>query len=337
MKDDVASKEKLSGPQLAVQSYLDELLQEATVYFEAKETDDIEEPEVASSPLAILQKAELETASIDVDEREPPVLEEANKQPEEVENSVAEKTKPETETTQDITTEDIASEEDIVTETLDQPVSIEEFEKVVSQPIEATEPEIESAQSISVIEADNKQEESVTTELTVPEPELEEAPKKEDELPWAESRFECLLFNVGGLKIAVPLVELGSIQKAGFDTITSIFGQPDWFIGISSINDLRIRTVDTAKWVMPNHYKGELAKEFKFIIQLDRSNWGLACEEVAEAITLEPSEVKWRADRTKRPWLAGTVIKHMCAILDVQGFINLLDDPKNGFNPSRIK
>jgi purine-binding chemotaxis protein CheW len=85
---------------------------------------------------------------------------------------------------------------------------------------------------------------------------------------------------------------------------------------------------------MPDHYDGELKENFKFVIQLDRSDWGVACEEVAEAITLEPSQVKWRTDRSKRPWLAGTVIEHMCAILDVQGFIELLDDPKNGFKNS---
>ena len=172
---------------------------------------------------------------------------------------------------------------------------------------------------------------SVNKEDTAEDVELVAKLDKTKPLPWAQSRFECLLFNVGGLKMAVPLVELGGIQKADYEKVTKIFGQPEWFIGVSSVNDLRIRTVDTARWVMPNHYKGELHDSFKFVIQLDRSNWGLACEDVAEAISLEPSEVKWRSDRSKRPWLAGTVINHMCAILDVQGFIELLDDPVNGF------
>ncbi|MCZ2723315.1 chemotaxis protein CheW [Marinomonas sp. 15G1-11] len=154
---------------------------------------------------------------------------------------------------------------------------------------------------------------------------------KTDPLPWAKGRFECLLFKVGGLKMAVPLIELGGIQKADASNITPLFGQPNWFLGVATVHDKHIRTVDTALWVMPNHYKGDLKENFKFVIQLDRSDWGLACEVVAEAISLEPSAVKWRSDRSKRPWLAGTVIEHMCAILDVQGFIELLNDPKNGF------
>ena len=150
-------------------------------------------------------------------------------------------------------------------------------------------------------------------------------------MPWATGRFECLLFYVGGLKLAVPLVELGGIFQSGRDKLTSIFGQPDWFMGVANVGEFNLRTVDTARWIMPNHYEGEMKDNFKFVIQLDRTDWGVACERVAEAITLEPSQVKWRSDRSKRPWLAGTVIDHMCAILDVQGFIELLDDPQNGF------
>ncbi|NVK73721.1 MAG: chemotaxis protein CheW, partial [Oceanospirillaceae bacterium] len=164
-----------------------------------------------------------------------------------------------------------------------------------------------------------------------PEPEPVKKIAKTDPLPWAVGRFECLLFYVGGLKLAVPLVELGGIYQSGEDKLTAIFGQPDWFMGVANVGEFNLRTVDTARWVMPNHYKGDMKENFKFVIQLDRSDWGVACERVAEAITLQPSQVKWRTDRSKRPWLAGTVIDHMCAILDVQGFIELLDDPQNGF------
>ncbi|MGO2513871.1 chemotaxis protein CheW, partial [Marinomonas polaris] len=163
------------------------------------------------------------------------------------------------------------------------------------------------------------------------EPEPVKRISRTDPLPWATGRFECLLFYVGGLKLAVPLVELGGIFQSGRDKLTSIFGQPDWFMGVANVGEFNLRTVDTARWVMPNHYEGEMKDNFKFVIQLDRTDWGVACERVAEAITLEPSQVKWRSDRSKRPWLAGTVIDHMCAILDVQGFIELLDDPQNGF------
>jgi len=307
MKEDVVSKEKLIGPQLVVQSYLDELLQEATIETKGPavefETSELNEVDLLSSEI-----------NEDI-ESEPSVLEAID-----VKGS---------------------NEESIST----LPVKLNETVNDVKDELSIDETTIEDSSSsedtedkIAVENSDGKLSESkVTTneiesELAVIEPKV--LREKTGPLPWAESRFECLLFNVGGLKIAVPLIELGGIQKADKESITSMFGQPDWFIGISSVNDLRIRTVNTAKWVMPDHDKGKLSNAFQFIIQLDRSDWGLACDEVAEAITLEPSEVKWRSDRSKRPWLAGTVIKHMCAILDVQGFIELLEDPKNGFNPT---
>lgn len=344
MKDDKPSTEVLIAPQLAVQRYLDELLQDATVHVEA-------------IPDADSVQANEEQAN-----------EESNT--EELQETLEAQSKTDTKIKHDQQDERVAheieNEEDAFAAFEFAVAALEnETELVETEPVEETEPVLDKERvvdndlaqiDVAVVNEENTELSSVveqktesetkldkTVQETQVEPETEmeqeEAVSPEPELvsdktkplPWAESRFECLLFNVGGLKMAVPLVELGGIQKADYEKVTKIFGQPNWFIGVSSVNDLRIRTVDTAQWVMPNHYKGELHDSFKFIIQLDRSNWGLACEDVAEAISLEPSEVKWRSDRSKRPWLAGTVIDHMCAILDVQGFIELLDDPKNGF------
>ena len=46
--------------------------------------------------------------------------------------------------------------------------------------------------------------------------------------------------------------------------------------------------------------------------------------QVSRSIRLDPSEVKWRSQRTQRPWLAGTVIEHMCALLDVAALAELI-------------
>ena len=36
---------------------------------------------------------------------------------------------------------------------------------------------------------------------------------------------------------------------------------------------------------------------------------------------LRPEQVRWRSARSKRPWLAGTVVKHMCA--EIAGHVRL--------------
>ncbi|WP_210395714.1 chemotaxis protein CheW [Motiliproteus sediminis] len=142
--------------------------------------------------------------------------------------------------------------------------------------------------------------------------------------PWAQQRFECLLFKVSGLLLAVPLVELGGVLVMD-EELTPLFGQPDWFMGLlPSKTEGTVKVIDTARWVMPERYSDESREGLKYVVMMENSEWGLACHEVADAVTLEPHQVNWRSDRGRRPWLAGTVIEHMCAIMDVAAFVKLL-------------
>lgn len=134
---------------------------------------------------------------------------------------------------------------------------------------------------------------------------------------WSEESFECLLFDVAGLKLAVPLVSLGSIYPLENDGITPIFAQPDWFVGIMPTPAGNLKVLDTARWVMSERYHDKLRDDFRFVISIDGHSWGLAVNAVHESIHLHPEAVKWRTSRRGREWLAGTVIEHMCALLDV--------------------
>jgi len=140
---------------------------------------------------------------------------------------------------------------------------------------------------------------------------------------WAQNRFECLLFTVAGLKLAVPLVSLGAIHRLDED-LTPLVGRADWFMGLFRHGDRNIQVVDTALWVMPDRYRQEFRDEYQFVIRLGDTNWGMACNSVEQAIQLEPSQVKWRSERSKRAWLSGTVIDHMCALLDADTLSYLL-------------
>ena len=125
-----------------------------------------------------------------------------------------------------------------------------------------------------------------------------------------------LLFSVGGLTLAVPLVELGTIYPIN-DEITPLFGQIDWFMGLLPVKEGNLRTVDTPKVVMPERYQEGMQENFQYVISINAMDWGLAVDTVSNAIMLEPEDVRWRSERSKRPWLAGTVIEHMCALVDV--------------------
>ena len=145
---------------------------------------------------------------------------------------------------------------------------------------------------------------------------------------WAQQRFECLLFKVAGLTLAVPLVELGGVLVME-EELRPLFGQPDWFLGLlPSKTAGTVKAIDTARWVMAEKYPQGAAKGYKYVIMMAGSEWGMACDAVEEAVTLEPEQVRWRDDRSRRPWLAGTVIEHMCAIMDVSALLQLLEQSR---------
>lgn len=133
---------------------------------------------------------------------------------------------------------------------------------------------------------------------------------------WAQKRFDVLLFAVSGLTLAVPLIALGQIQTID-DDLTPIFGQSDWFMGLLNTPHGQIRTVNTALFVMPEKYNHRFVETAKYVISIDGLPWGLAVDSVNQPISLDPADVKWRTQRTSRPWLAGTVKSAMCALIDI--------------------
>lgn len=141
---------------------------------------------------------------------------------------------------------------------------------------------------------------------------------------WAAEPFECLLFDVAGLTLAVPLVCLGSIYALAGQELTPLFGQPEWFLGILPSQAGNLKVLDTARWVMPERYRDDFRDGLQYVISVQGYEWGLAVHQVSRSLRLDPSEIKWRSQRGQRPWLAGTVIEHMCALLDVAELAELI-------------
>ncbi|MGC5700296.1 CheW domain-containing protein [Pseudomonas sp. NFXW11] len=145
-----------------------------------------------------------------------------------------------------------------------------------------------------------------------------------DRPSWAAEPFECLLFDVAGLTLAVPLVCLGSIYPLAGHELTPLFGQPEWFLGILPSQAGNLKVLDTARWVMPDRYRDDFRQGLQYVISVQGYEWGLAVHQVSRSLRLDPNEIKWRSHRGQRPWLAGTVIEHMCALLDVAELAELI-------------
>ncbi|WP_076540269.1 chemotaxis protein CheW [Shewanella sp. UCD-KL21] len=140
-----------------------------------------------------------------------------------------------------------------------------------------------------------------------------------------DDEFQVLFFNVAGLTLAVPLVSLGGIVK--IEHINHLIGRPKWFLGVQTRRDQKVNVVDSCRWVMPEKYTAEMAQsiDYQYIVMLENSDWGLACESLVNAVKINKSHVNWREKAGKRPWLAGVVKEQMCGILNVQALIEMLD------------
>lgn len=288
-------------PQMALQSYLDGLLQEAT------DELTVAEPVIAPPPVVtVVAEAPVAPVSSEVlDEFQAAVLEEQARDARRESRAV--RPAPTTFAEPPTVLVPVAAPTLKVAPVVE-PVVAKVVEKVA-------EPRVEAPVRIEPL---------VDVHLA-PAPDQPQPPKTVDGRPvWAAEPFECLLFDVAGLTLAVPLVCLGSIYTLAGQELTPLFGQPEWFLGILPSQAGNLKVLDTARWVMPERYRDDFRDGLQYVISVQGYEWGLAVHNVSRSLRLDPSEIKWRSQRGQRPWLAGTVIEHMCALLDVAELAELI-------------
>lgn len=167
------------------------------------------------------------------------------------------------------------------------------------------------------------------TEATVPAA-VQVAPRVAEQIQRIAAPFQALFFNIGGLNLAVPLEKLDGILN--WTKVTRLPHLPPWHLGMIKHQGVTVNIVDTRMLVIPPNrlVGGDGASEYRYVILINDRKWGLSCRSVDKVVTLAPEQVKWNKSTTgARPWLAGTVIEQMCALLDIDAFIALLD-PKTG-------
>lgn len=147
---------------------------------------------------------------------------------------------------------------------------------------------------------------------------------------WAQNEFQSLLFQVAGLTLAVPLAKLNGVTPWDVDQVTPMPGHSALFLGVLGYHEHKVKVVDAAQVVLPADRLAALdvAPEGRIshVVLVGEHRWGLACSSIGEVVSLGPGDVKWRTAQGKRPWLAGTVVQHMCALVDVEAFISLLEE-----------
>lgn len=169
---------------------------------------------------------------------------------------------------------------------------------------------------------------AVEQELAI-EPQLDISTSEEEIPDWATNDFQCLLFKVSGLTLAVPLVKLNSVVP-WTDKIVETPNQTDWYLGLVQNLGKSVKVIDTALMVLPENRRANVAEDpadrFSHILLVDDSRWGLACDSIGDVIWLSADKVKWRKSKKQRPWLAGTALDQLCAVMDTEVFADMLND-----------
>lgn len=137
--------------------------------------------------------------------------------------------------------------------------------------------------------------------------------------------FQVLFFTISGLRLAVPLDRLDGIVK--WVDPTPIPKMPGWHLGLVKYQGVTVNVVDVTHIItVPSHLKHEKLSKYQFIVMIGGKRWGIGADAISTVVTLTPEQVKWHnyAEST-RPWLAGTVKEQMCALIEVDGLLAMLE------------
>lgn len=224
-------------------------------------------------------------------------------------------------------------------------VVAEYLQTLLSEVEEYQEPVIE-AQVAPVIQRQN------TVELVAPvvEPKVELAvvptpspavkpDAKERPRPiiphWAKERFQCLLFDINGLHLAVPLSELNSIAGKQKSTTTHLLGQPEWHRGLLEHRGRKVGVIDVARLVMPGKLSAvkEQTVSPNHVLIIGNGEWGLMCDKLLSPVMVEPDGIHWSCRHKNRAWMAGTLPDQLCIILDLDVLLTMIRPVKTRLMP----
>jgi len=225
------------------------------------------------------------------------------------------------------------TESPVVEENIDEPiVSLVVNEPPLEETLTTTEQvEVKSkSKPVTKVIADTESEVEVAT--TPPQKIINTPEVEQDNIP-----FQALVFKVAGLSLAIKLVDLNGVLEWNESKVTEMPGHSKFYMGLFQYLGKSIPVVDTARLVFPEDKLKSLSADkpterVSRVLLIDDGKWGLACDEVAEVIDLGREDVKWRQQRSARKWMAGTVIQHMCALIDATGFSEMIEEGSHNRN-----
>ena len=121
--------------------------------------------------------------------------------------------------------------------------------------------------------------------------------------------LKCFVFTVAGLKLALPLARVTEVVDF------SVCGPAlrPGVLGHFLYADQQVPVLDSARILMPESH---LVTSYQWLVIVDHGSYALACNSVEPNMEVAHDAVRWRTTLTTRRWLAGTLLKQRCALLD---------------------
>jgi purine-binding chemotaxis protein CheW len=189
----------------------------------------------------------------------------------------------------------------------------------------ATEVTALSPSSEAVQDDKQQQTEQDNQELTESREDVSEEQDERVAPDWAQEPFQCLIFRVGDVTLATPLLSLDNIVKWEQE-LTPMPFQPDWHLGVLQNREDKVVVVDIAKLLMLDQSDGEAAgdKAGSHILIIGDHSFGLPCESLAKPVFLSKEDVHWSIRHEDRPWMAGTIKEKLTILLHIDRLLEMI-------------
>ena len=136
--------------------------------------------------------------------------------------------------------------------------------------------------------------------------------------------MRLLFFKVAGIPLAIEADDITEAME-GKEAIMSPSSEGGASLkGVFHHHGRDIHVIDTRTIILPQgHPALSDPQEItgKYILVLAGYDLALLCDEKEDIAALNRREVEWRTQRQTRPWLAGIVKGHNCALLDIESLI----------------
>ena len=147
------------------------------------------------------------------------------------------------------------------------------------------------------------------------------AASEADVNPDLDFPLQCLMFRVGEHRLAVPLLQLGSVVPWS-ESITRLPQSPAWLLGLIQVRESKLRVVDSGSLLQ---IAAVPQRPPEHLLVLGDSSWAMTCDRLEQVVNLDADDIQWKTG-TGRAMRLGTIRESLATLISPPGIAADLDD-----------